>query len=403
MPEQTERLGKIDGIFMKRTALRLLLGGFSLLLLCGGESYAETAADTAARVSFQDRHDMMFQMRGSWRAAFPQGNAPEYRFRMDNFRWNVEGRISDRLYYHFRQSLTAGFQAQSFDGLLSSVDYAYLKWGVTDRLSLKMGKQVFAFGGQEFWAAPVYVLQFTDFGGSVPCYQMGVSASWNLSPAQEIVFQAANLRGTGDDAYFTGGLPDGVEPARAPFLYTVNWNGSFLDRNALEFRYAVSWGNQATGRRVWFVTLGQAFRHRTWGCYLDFNYSRQDLDVNGLMSRSAVFADGNPRTLEYVEYYTVCGYFHWRFHPAWAMFLKGAREYGALYRPYGDVPAGLCRANWNAQYCLEYLPTRDPDFRFFLHYNFYDLTAEGSGARLGMKDFREHRLSLGLIYIMPVF
>lgn len=388
---------------MKKVVLKYLLCIIMLFPGVAGEIYAEAAADTAVSVPFADRHDMMFQMRGSWRVAFPQGGSPDYRFRMDNFRWNIEGRISDRLYYHFRQSLTAGFRAQSFDGLLSSVDYAYLKWGVTDRLSLKMGKQVFAFGGQEFWAAPVYVLQFTDFGGSVPCYQMGVSASWNWSRTQELVFQVANLRGTGDGEYFTAGLPAGVDPARAPFLYTLNWNGSFLDGNALEFRYALSWGNQAAGRQVWFLTLGQAYRHRNWGCYLDFNYSRQDLDVNGLLSRSAVFADGVPRTLENVDYYTVTGYFHWRFHPAWAMFLKGAREYGALNRPYGDVPAGLCRANWNAQYCLEYLPTRDTDFRFFLHYNFYDLSAAESGRLLGVKDFREHRISLGVIYIMPVF
>ena len=97
------------------------------------------------------------------------------------------------------------------------------------------------------------------------------------------------------------------------------------------------------------------------------------------------------------------GYFHWNFDPSWAFFLKGVREYGALYEDYEGVSAGFCRADWNAQVCLEYMPTQSKDFRFFVHYNYYHLDSIGVGKQLQLPQDEEHRLSLGLIYIMPVF
>lgn len=364
--------------------------------------FAPVIAQTSGEEGLEN-HDMMFQMRGSVMHTTRPGEDPSIRFKMNNFRWNVEGRINERLYYQFRQSFNANFRSNMYDGLLESIDYAYLRWQAFERFSLTMGKQVFAFGGEEFWAAPVYVLQYSDFGGSVACYQLGVTGTIQFSERQQLLLQVANLRGTEDDQYFHAGLPEGVDPTRAPLLYTVNWNGSFLNDSRLDFRYSASWGQQAVGKNIYFLTMGQSFRHGNWGVYLDFNYSRQDLDANGLISRSALFPDGSARTIENVEYYSLVGYFHWHFHPEWAFFLKGAREYGALFEPYGDVPAGFCRADWNAQFCLEYMPTRSKDFRFFFHYNYYDLASIGVGEQLHLPTDREHRLSLGLIYIMPVF
>ena len=91
------------------------------------------------------------------------------------------------------------------------------------------------------------------------------------------------------------------------------------------------------------------------------------------------------------------------FSPSFSAFLKGSIEHGSLYRPYGEIPAGLCRSSWNAQACLEYMPTKSRDFRFFLHYNYYSSSPTGYGTSLGIASAQEHRLSLGLIYIMNIF
>lgn len=85
------------------------------------------------------------------------------------------------------------------------------------------------------------------------------------------------------------------------------------------------------------------------------------------------------------------------------MYFKGSREYGGLYRAMGDVPAGMLRASWNGQACLEYMPTRSRDFRFFVHYNYYQAGAVERGPLLDIASRQEHRVTLGVIYIMNIF
>ena len=169
-----------------------------------------TLTDTILPLS---SHDLSFQMRGSLRAEIPGGGKASARFRMDNFRWNVEGTFgrNREFYYHFRQSFNANFRSNTFDNLLESIDYAYMTWRPGQHFSLTFGKQVHAIGGQEFWAAPVYVVQYSDFGGSLPCYQMGAMATWHITPTQDIALQISNIRGFWDDEFYHGGLPEGVE------------------------------------------------------------------------------------------------------------------------------------------------------------------------------------------------
>ncbi|HIZ85365.1 MAG TPA: OprO/OprP family phosphate-selective porin [Candidatus Coprenecus stercoravium] len=367
-------------------------------------SLTDTLLEGKVSQTFMDNHDMAFQMRGSLRAEIPEGGDASARFRMDNFRWNMEGTFgrNKALYYHFRQSFNANFRTNTFDNLLESVDYAYMMWTPVKAFSLTFGKQVMALGGQEAWAAPVYVIQYSDFGGSFPCYQLGVMGTWHISPTQDLAFQVSNIRGLWDDEYFYGGLPDGVESSKAPFLYTLNWNGNFFN-DALEFRWSASYGSQAGKKDLWIVELGQSYRSRWWGVYLDLIYSRQDLDANGIISRAAVFSDGVLRTMENVEYFSAIGYLHLFLSPSFSAFLKGSIEHGSLFRPYGDIPDGLCRSSWNAQACLEYMPTKSRDFRFFLHYNYYNASPAGSGSLLGILPTREHRVTLGLIYIMNIY
>ena len=371
----------------------------------GGWSLTDTLLEGVVAADFLAHHDMSFQMRGSFRTEMPRGGETSARFRMDNFRWNLEGTFgrNREFYYHFRQSFNANFRSNTFDNLLESIDYAYMTWTPRQHFSLTFGKQVFALGGQEFWAAPVYVVQFSDIGGSLPCYQMGVMSTWHITPTQDLALQVSNIRGFWDDEFYHGGLPDGVESSRAPFLYTLNWNGSFLD-DALEFRWSASYGTQAVNRDVWIFAMGQSYRREKWGVYLDLIYSRQGLDINGVLSSSAPTGpDGDYRTLEDVNYMSAIAYLHLFLSPSFSMYFKGSREYGGFYRPYGDVPAGMLRASWNGQACLEYMPTRSRDFRFFLHYNFYDARPTGGGHLLGVASRQEHRVKLGIIYIMTIF
>ena len=72
-------------------------------------SLTDTLLDGKVSETFLHNHDMAFQMRGSLRADMPQGGKSSVHFRMDNFRWNIEGRVGKNreIYYQFRQSFNA--------------------------------------------------------------------------------------------------------------------------------------------------------------------------------------------------------------------------------------------------------------------------------------------------------
>lgn len=349
-----------------------------------------------------DNVDMVFQMRGSLRAEFPRNGNVSARFRMDDLRWNIEGKAGEKVYYRFRQALTKGFTSLTLENLVSSVNYAYVKWHASPKATLTFGKNVLALGGHEFDAVPVYVIQFSDFGSSLSSYQMGVSAEWHMNGSHDLIFQLSNFRGVTDNEFYYGELPGDTTPTDFPFIGTVNWNGDFLDDQSLKLRYSASYGHQTQDKGVWIVELGHSYRQKRWGAFLDLIWSRQGLDVSSIMSSSAVFSDGRQRTLQNTEYLTAVGYLHFFFSPSFSAFAKGAWECAGIYEPYMDIDRGVYRTNWNAQCCLQYMPTKDSNFRLFAHYNYYGRHATGKGLSLGMSSLTEHRISLGIIYIMKV-
>lgn len=372
------------------------------LLSSAGIAIAGSHADST-KVKFTDRSDMELQMRGSFGVEMPQGSKVQSRFRMDNFRWNIEGTAGKNIYYRFRQSFTVDFTHNTLENLLASVNYAYVTWQPFTRFSFTAGKNVFALGGHEFWAAPVNVIEFSDFGSSLGAYQMGLSAKWHISDGQELVVQMANLSGTGAAGRYHGGLPEGVSPTGAPFLYTLNWNGSFGEDKALELRYSASYGQQAKDRSISIFTLGQSYRRRTWGAYIDLSYSRQDLDANGLISSTASFDDGIPRTIQNVEYFSAIAYLHFFISPSFCAFLKGVGETGGIYKKDGEASPGLYRFNWNTQACFQYMPTKDRNFRLFAHYSYYSRHATAHGRDIGIASLDRQAVTAGIIYIMKIF
>lgn len=67
-----------------------------------GWSLTDTLLDGVVDDGFLSHHDMAFQMRGSFRTEMPRGGETSARFRMDNFRWNLEGTFgrNREFYYH---------------------------------------------------------------------------------------------------------------------------------------------------------------------------------------------------------------------------------------------------------------------------------------------------------------
>ncbi len=401
--------------YYKKLNQKLFTLSILMLTLCAAEFALSAQNDsTSATRRFGDNTDLDLQMRGSFNMYAPEGGEFDTKFRFDNLRWKIDGTFGGKkqFYFQFRQNLSSVFNFNSVENLIGSVNYAFLTWRMHENFSVTAGKQVFAYGGFEFNANPVNVMQFSDFGGSGSPYEMGVMPTVHINDDHTISVQMASLHGVSSQKYYNGGLPSGVEATKAAYLYSLNWTGNFLQNDALQFRYGLSWGQQAKERSMWVATLGQMFVNKYWMVYLDFDYSRQALDYNNILSGAASFSDGVARTIENVDYATAVAYVHFMITPSWRIFVKGSREYSILNQGYTAYAAdgqeiakaekGIARASWNGQFSIQYLPTKDPNFRIFAHYNYYNIDPGLVGSKLGIQSSIDHRISLGVIYVLNV-
>lgn len=327
----------------------------------------------------------------------------EAAFKVNRVRLEVLGSFSKKFSYHFRQILnvhsTPGY---SLDNLSGSVELANVGWTLSDRLQLTAGKQAVQFSGYECWVNAIKVRYYSDFNNYLPCYQVGVNLAYKASPNHELNFQIVNNRNGSNDELFSYGLPAGVEESKVPLLGTVSWDGYFIDR-AMQLRYSLSYGQLARNRNVFYFTCGNVWDKKPFLGYIDFMYSREGLDSKGLISQLTA-ADGNEGcTVRNVEYFTTIGNLDYRISPHWNLYVKGVYELGNVFRSSDGIQSGNYRRTWNAQLCAEFFPMEESGLLLYLHLLYKHTHLTELARRWGAEGFTEQRISLGLVYTLPVF
>ncbi len=346
--------------------------------------------------------NMNLQFYTSTAAEFDGGEFQDLAFKLNKVRLEILGNIGNNLSYHFRQSFNKGSDPHSLDNLSSSVEYAFLKWKLTPAFDLTIGKQFVHFGGQENWLNGIKIREFSDFNSSLPFYQAGINAAFHLTPSQEINLQLTNIRNGEEDEIYTYGVPEGIEKAKLPFLGTANYDGKFYD-GALQFRYSLSYGQLARNKNVFYFTCSNVWERGPAMYYLDVMYSREGIDSKGLISElSAVHPQGGV-TAQNVDYFTVIANADYRVHPCWNLYVKGAYELGSVYKNNGLYEKGLYRRTWNIQACAEFFPKDVEGMLIFLHLSQKGRSLTGRAKTLGCHVDDTQRISLGLVYTIPVF
>ena len=333
---------------------------------------------------------------------FVDGSLDNMAFKINGVRIELLGNFGENFSYHFRQSFNKYSNPRSVDNLSTSVEWASVDWRMRPRFTLTAGKQVLQFGGYEYWVNSIRVREFSDFNNYIDCYQAGVNGNVSLSSNQCLNIQVVNnVAGKGEEAFLYG-MPEGVRKVKAPILSTLNWDGFFFDRG-LNLRYSLSWGELAGKRNIFYLTGGNVWEKGPVLAYVDLMYSREGIDTKGLISElSASLPDGGV-TAQHVNYFTTILNFDYRVHKHWNVYAKGAYELGGVYQENGPYEKGLYRRTWNTQLCAEYFPMDNSELKIYLHllYKKYGLTARAKA--LGSDDYTSQRVSLGLVYTIPVF
>lgn len=336
-------------------------------------------------------------------AYFTENEFDDLSFKLNRVRLEIEGRLNDHLSYHFRQSFNKYSNPHSVDNLSSSIEYANITWHASDRFNLVAGKQFVSLGGYEAYVNALRVREFCEFNNNVAVYQAGIMGVVQFNPSQQLILQVVNNRSGSDSDLYIYGRPDGIEAAKFPLLATVNWNGLFLD-DALHFRYAASMGQLAKGKNIYYLTCGNIYEKYPFVAYLDVMYSREGIDSQQRITTLQGQGRGMlPVTAQNTQYLSFIANLDYQFHPKWNAYIKGAYETAGIYEANSIFAKGRYLTSWNAQACLEWFPfTEDKGFKVFAHYLYkgHHLTENAEVMMASMP--HTQRISLGLVYVIPV-
>lgn len=355
--------------------------------------------------------DMNLQFCTSGGVHFAEGKVQEAYFKMDRVRWEFNGTFHPKFYWTFRQSFNKYSNPYALDNLSSSVEHASVTWMVKPRFSLTAGKMNACLGGYELYVNGLEVRAFSDFNNNVTSYQTGIAGEIAFNPSQSLTVSVLNNRAGSDADTYTYGRPDDVKETKAALTTYLNWNGYFLDHR-LRFHYGASFGNQAQHHNQIYLTAGNVWKTDRVLAYIDLMYTRAGLDSHGLISNmpspaavEALYPDSDIKgvTAQDVEYFATIANVDWRFHPHWLVYFKGAYETSSVKKANAYYQQGLYRRNWNAQACVEYYPLTDSTLKIFLHCIYRGYTLTRQALSLGASAPDTQRVSIGLVYKIPVF
>ena len=349
------------------------------------------------------RSNINLEFYTSANAYFTENNFDDLSFKINRVRLEIQGRLNEHISYHFRQSFNKYSNPHSVDNLSSSIEYANITWHASDRFNLVAGKQFVALGGYEAYVNALRVREFCEFNNNVAVYQAGVMGVVQFNPSQQLILQVVNNRSGSDSDLYLFGRPDGIEAAKFPLLATINWNGLFLD-DALHFRYSASMGQLAKGKNIYYLTCGNIYDKYPFVAYLDVMYSREGIDSQQRITTLQGQGRGMlPVTAQNTQYLSFIANLDYQFHPKWNAYIKGAYETAGIYEDNGIFAKGRYLTSWNAQACIEWFPfTEDKGFKVFAHYLYKGHQLAKNAEMLMASMPHTQRISLGLVYVIPV-
>ena len=341
-----------------------------------------------------DKFNLYLNMNGSFDAEFNDG-FQSGKFNMRQLRIEAKGNLTDWLSYRWRQRLNRGNGGgDNIDNLPTSIDIAGIGVKLSDKWSIFAGKQCAAYGGIEFDLNPIEIYEYSDMIENMSNFLTGLNIGYDFAAGQQLNFQVLNsLNAEFAETYAISPESD-WEASKLPLVYTLNWNGNF--NNVFKTRWSASIMNQAKGEKMTYFALGNELSLGKFGMFLDFMYSKEDIDRKRIMTTIL----GGGESLPGAEYMSIVTKLNYRFKPNWNVFVKGMYETASLDKKVGEFTDGKYRTSFGYLAGLEYYPMEDSNLHFFLTYvgRKYNYTN-----KVDLKDYDTNRVSVGFIYQLPMF
>ena len=374
----------------------------AILLLAGCVQGVDAQNNASEKTLFEeitgikkktDKFNLYLNMNTSFDAMDGYSDPVKNKFNVRQLRIEAKGNVNDWLSYRWRQRLNrSNAQGNNIDNAPTSIDIAGIGVKLSDKWSIFAGKQCAAYGGIEFDLNPIEIYEYSDMIDYMSNFMTGLNIGYDFAAGQQLNFQVLNsLNGTFAETY---GDVEYAEASKTPLVYTLNWNGNF--NNVFKTRWSASIMNQAKGEKMTYFALGNELSLGKFGMFLDFMYSKEDIDRKRILTSML----GGGASLPGAEYMSIVTKLNYRFTPNWNVFVKGMYETASLDKEVGEFEDGKYRTSLGYFAGLEYYPMENSNLHFFLTYvgRKYNYTN-----KVDLKDYDTNRVSVGFIYQLQMF
>lgn len=364
-----------------------------------------------------NRFNLYLNLQGGFNGYFDAGFT-DSKFHFRDIRISANGNINEWLSYAYRQRLNrSNHSGANPDNLPNSLDVAGIGLRLGERLNMFVGKHSAAYGGIEYDMYPHEVYEFSDMGDYITCFMTGLKLAWDIDAAHQFQFQIMNASDRSHEATY-GPVP-GIEPAKAHFVYTLNWNGGFEFSGARIYtRWSVSLLNEAKSHKMYYIALGNGLKSEKWDVYFDALYSKEDIDRKGIMSEILSkhyetngdrLREGNMLNAGYLSFIAKVNY---SITDNWKIFTKAMFETASVAEKWSaskaenvnsfvDIEKGKYRNSYGYIGGVEYYPMENSNLHFFLNYIGRSYKYTDKAATL--PDMNKHRICLGFVYTLPIY
>ncbi len=344
---------------------------------------------------------MIANMRFAERNEFTDGDFTGSRFVNEQFRFEIKGQVTDKVYFRLRDRYTRAQTSESIDNISRSTDMAYIRVDVTDWFNISGGKMCASWGGIEFDMNPIDIYEYSDIVEYADNFLTGVRANFKLNPKHSLTFEALDSR-TKTFTELYGSQPN-VVPSKVPMAFVANWMGSMFN-GKFNTIWAYAFHNEAENTNMHYLALGNQVKLGKFTVEYDFQYSDEDLDRTTIVSNlipDSLYAYSVKNTL-YMGHWL---HLHYRISKKWNVALVGVWNI-ADWKSTVDPLKTTNHISDSYQYIptIEYYPFENVNLRFYANWvGRTTMYSDYAKTRFGAKDFTTGRFAIGFVSPLGIF
>lgn len=237
-----------------------------------------------SKISLLKDVDVIFNTRFANDNYFVDGEHSNSLFSVNQFRFEVKGKIHEKVFFRFRNRYTKIADPNTIDNISRSVDIAYLTFDVAPQTKFTAGKMVGDWGGYELLMNPIEILSYNTINNYCDNFLVGASVSYALTDHKnKFNLQVLNSRTKTFQEQFGTTVPLGITATKTPLVAVGNWKGSLFD-GKLETTYSYGYFIDAEKTNRSLISLGNKFKTNKLTLFYDFQYSKEDLDQKSVVS-----------------------------------------------------------------------------------------------------------------------